>query len=89
MISCLILGHPTITNLTKCKLLRFIFHEDEYEIQVIQKNTIVIYLWNVEKVKVWQTVANFESTEVLVGYGFGKRKNEAYDAANTLLRRMF
>jgi hypothetical protein len=84
----MILDHPTVSNLTKCKMLRFMFHEDDCEIQVTEKNTVVIYLWNVDKIKVWQVVADLLSTNIYAGYGFGSRKKLAYEDANNTLAKM-
>ncbi|UJL47311.1 hypothetical protein KFZ58_05220 [Virgibacillus sp. NKC19-16] len=85
MVSCLILYHSTITSLTKCKILRAMFHEEEFEINVIGENTVIIFLWNLDKEKVWQAVVNFETTNMKIGYGFGDRKNDAIKEAEAVL----
>lgn len=77
MVSCLILYHSTITSLTKCKILRAMFKEEEFEIDVIENNTVMIYLWNVEKERIWQAAIDFETTNIVSGYGFGRRKIDA------------
>ncbi|API91289.1 hypothetical protein J32TS6_34170 [Virgibacillus pantothenticus] len=77
MICCLKIYHPTITTLTKCKILRFIFKDYPLEIEVISKNAVIIYVWGVPKKEVWQAVTNFESTNVIAGYGFSQEKSEA------------
>jgi len=87
MVSCLILFHSTITSLTKCKILRFIFHGDDYEINVIENNTVIIYLWNVKKIKIWQAAVHFESTNMFTGYGFGRTKENALNNANNILEK--
>lgn len=67
--------------------MRFIFHDEDYEIEVIESNTVMIYLWNVEKTAVWQAAANFETTNVFVGFGFGDRKEAARNGAETILQK--
>src|SRR5699024_7460119 len=88
MVSCLILCHPTITSATKSKILRFMFYEDDYEINVIDNNTVMRYLRKVKKIKIWQEALHFESTNMFAGYGFGKTKEKALNkASNTLEKR--
>jgi len=87
MVSCLILFHSTITSSTKSKILRFMFHEDDYEINVIENNTVIIYLWNVNKIKIWQAALHFESTNMFAGYGFGKTKGKALNNASNILEK--
>ncbi|WP_373895378.1 hypothetical protein [Virgibacillus sp. CBA3643] len=89
MVSCLILYHTTITSLTKCKILRAMFHEEEFEINVIGENTVIIFLWNLDKEKVWQAVVNFETTNMKVGFGFGERKRDAITEARKVLDAWF
>lgn len=86
MVGCLILYHVTISGLTKCKVLRAMFHEKEYEIHVSGKNTVVLYLWNVKKIEVWQAAVDFESTNITACYGFGRIMEDAHMNAEKLLR---
>lgn len=74
MVSCLILYNKAISSLTKCKILRVMFKDEQFEINVIEKNTVIIYVWNVEKALIWQAALDFEMAGISVGYGFGALK---------------
>lgn len=89
MVGCLILYHDSITSITKSKILRSMFHKKEFEIHVQDHRTVVLYVWDMEdeKEEIWQAAANFASTNIIVGYGFGKRKQDAKEAANEILNR--
>jgi len=86
-LGCLILYHPTITGLTKCKMLRAMFHEYDFEIHVVEKHTVVFYVWNIHRQEIWQAAATFESTNIACGYGFGKRKKGAWKEAAQVLEK--
>lgn len=88
MISCMKLYHPTITTLTKCKILRFIFKDYEFEIEVISNHTVIIFIWNVTKSEVWQAFAMFENTKIIAGYGFGSDKAEARLQAEGMVMKL-
>lgn len=62
------------------------FHEEEFEIYVGESNTVTIYLWNVEKIQVWQAAADFESTNIIACYGFGGNMLGAHMHAQKLLQ---
>lgn len=81
LISCLVLFHPTITSLTKCFLLRSKFVKYEFEIEVIGNHTVIIYLWNISKINIWQAILNIEMMDIRVGYGFGNKKKDAEKTA--------
>ncbi len=68
-------------------ILRFIFHEDDYEINVIENNTVIIYLWNVNKIEIWQAAHHLESANIIAGYGFGKTKENALNNASNILEK--
>lgn len=87
MVSCLILYHESITSLTKCKMLQVLFHEGDFEIHVIGNNTVILYAWNVKQEVIWQAAANFDSTNIKIGYGFGERKSDAEEEAFTVLNK--
>lgn len=67
--------------------MRFIFHANDYEINVINNNTVIIYLWNVKKIEIWQAVVQFESTNMAAGYGFGETKGNALNNASSSLEK--
>ncbi|MFD1040076.1 hypothetical protein ACFQ3N_17015 [Virgibacillus byunsanensis] len=86
---CLILYHTTITSLTKCNILQAVYSDEEFEIEIMDNNTVVIYLWNIKKAAIWQAVLLFEVANIMVGYGFGDRKKDTMQKANkVLLTRM-
>jgi len=87
MVSCMILYHPTITSLTKSRLLRSIFYGKEFEIEVLDQHTMSIYLWNVNKFDVWQAAVLMESADIQFGYGFGDYKAEAKTNAINMLEK--
>lgn len=77
MVSSLILYHPTVSVLTKCKMLRFIFRNEMFEIDIMANNTVIIYGWNILRMDIWQIAADLESTNIWACYGFGGIKKEA------------
>jgi hypothetical protein len=79
------LYHTTITFLTKSRILRAMFHSENFEIEVLDKNTMIIFLWNVNKMDVWQAAVLLESTGIQFGYGFGDYKLEARTSAEEML----
>ncbi|WBX80359.1 hypothetical protein PD280_00150 [Virgibacillus salarius] len=85
MISCMILHHLTITSLTKCKILRFIFKDHDFEIEVRGNNTVMVFVYNAEKMEIWQAAIAFETTNIIVGYGFAKEKSEARIQAEQMI----
>ncbi|RIU88800.1 hypothetical protein D1864_17020 [Oceanobacillus picturae] len=87
MVSCMILRHPTISNLTKCKMLRFLFHEVNFEIHVVKQDTVVIYVWNIQQTDFWQAAVMVAVTDIEVGYGRGFGKREARKKAEQVLRK--
>ncbi|WP_217589705.1 hypothetical protein [Lentibacillus saliphilus] len=77
MLGCLALHHPTITSLTKCRMLRSLFHAEDFEIEVISRGVVMIYIWNARKIDIWQAAVLFESAAVRTGYAFGINNKEA------------
>src|SRR5690625_5939988 len=86
MFSCLVLYHSTISSLTKCRILRYTFHKEDFEIEVIGNRTVIIYIRNIHEMKVWQAVMNIEMMDILVGYGFGNQKDQTRISAFNRLR---
>lgn len=76
-IGCMILYHATITSLTKSFILRMIFQAEDIEIEVLNAATTVIYLWEVDKEKIWQATVNLESSGLTTVYSFADTKKEA------------
>ncbi|AIF45187.1 hypothetical protein [Virgibacillus sp. SK37] len=87
MTSCIIIKHEDITSLAICKILRLIFYEEDFEIEIQNKETLHIYLWNVKKIVIWQTVLQFITSQLSVGYGFGSNIYEAFTAAEDSLQK--
>lgn len=81
----MLLEHPTVSRLTKSMLLRSMFAEEEIEIEVIDKARTIIYVWNVEREKVWQATMDLESADITTVYAFASTKEEAYQLANRFL----
>src|SRR5699024_5032063 len=89
LVHCVILYHHTITNLTKCFLLRAIFHEEVFEIHVRACDKVVIFLWNVPEATIQRAASDFEMAAIITGWGEGKVKKEAEnDAWEALAKRM-
>lgn len=85
MIDCLILYEPTITYWTKSKILRSIFHEEIFEIHTLKNNSVCIFLWNVGKEKIWQTIFNLEITNVCTVHSYGENLEEVLVKVEVLL----
>lgn len=81
LVNCLIVYHHTITSLTKCFLLRAMFHTEEFEINVRGDNTVIIFLWNVPETTIRQAIVDFEMADVILDRGEGKIKIEAENDA--------
>ena len=89
MIGCLILYQPDVLSLTKCKILRAMFHHKVFEIEVLSQQTVLIYIWDVIKEDIWQAVVDFETEYILSGYGFSTNVNNAKrEAFEVLIQRM-
>lgn len=86
MISCIIVDQPKELESTVGKLLKSIFHGDDFELNITKDNRKVIYIHNIEKAKVWQTVFNLEVKHISVGYGFGEVKEQAKENAKHRLK---
>lgn len=81
MVSCLVLFHPTITSLTKCRILRSIFYKEKFEIEVVADHTVIIFIWNITQMCLWQAALNIEMLDILVGYGIGDKRECAQKLA--------
>lgn len=57
------------------------FHNEEIKIEVIGNNTVIIYIWNISKINMWQAILNIEMMDISVGYGFNKQKELAKKSA--------
>jgi hypothetical protein len=73
--------------LTKSRILRSVFYGEEFEIEVLDHCTMIIFLWNVKKNDIWQAAALLESTDIKLGYGFGNVKAEAKTNAEAILEK--
>jgi hypothetical protein len=83
----MILYHSTITSLTKSRVLRAIFYGEEFEIEVLDAQSMIIYVWNVKKIDIWQAAVLLESADIQLGYGFGDYKIEARRNAEHVLEK--
>ena len=86
-LGCMILYHPMITSKTKIKLIQAIFPVDTIEILEEENNTVILYAWNIKQEQIWQAVAELVSTDIICGYGFGRRKKEAKKEAVNKLKK--
>ncbi|WP_100013312.1 hypothetical protein [Lentibacillus sediminis] len=77
LVSCLILKHSTITSFTKMQMVQAIFFSADVEINETDDHTVVTYIWNAGRDEIWQAVADFQTTNMRIGYGFGERKIDA------------
>ena len=59
---------------------------DQIETHVYDNGATLMYIHDVEKVKLWQVVMNLESEQIPVGFGFGKQKETAKQEAITRLK---
>ncbi|MFD1170951.1 hypothetical protein [Oceanobacillus picturae] len=68
-------------------MLRFLFHEVNFEIHVVKRDTVVIYVWNIQQTDLWQAAVMVAVTDIEVGYGKGLGKREARKKAEQVLRK--
>lgn len=68
-------------------MLRFLFHEVNFEIHVVKRDTVVIYVWNIQQTDLWQAAVMVAVTDIEVGYGRGFNKREARKKADHVLRK--
>src|SRR5699024_4057844 len=71
MTTCLVLYHPTITSLTKIMMVRTMFQNERYRVEVLNQHTLYVYLVHVQMVDVWQAIIEFESVHIWALYGVG------------------
>jgi len=76
LIACLVFNESEIPHETIKQIITSEFKWNEYEFCEVENKT-AIYLWNVEKIEIWQMVLLLEVSHVKVGYGFGPYKNYA------------
>lgn len=81
MYACLVLYHPTITNLTKIRTIRYLFHSFDFKIEVVQKDTIEVYLTNIEKTSILKIILEIINMGMFIEYGFGDTLDEARNIA--------
>jgi hypothetical protein len=84
-LGCLILYHPKVSSVTKSKLLRSMFFQHLFEIEVEENRTVIAFVWNVEQKEIWHAAALFEFSNITCGYGFGLNKKEARKRADQVL----
>lgn len=87
MIGCLILYHPSILSLTKCRMLRSMFYKYDIEIHVLEQSTVLIFIWNIELEEIWQATMIIENENIAVGYGFNNHKLKAAEKAKRRLNK--
>jgi len=63
--------------------------DDQIETHVYENGSILMYIHEVEKVKLWQVVLNLESEQIPVGFGFGKQKEIAKQEAIDRLKLVY
>ncbi|QKY68257.1 hypothetical protein Len3610_00115 [Lentibacillus sp. CBA3610] len=61
------------------------FHEEDFEIHVVEAATVIMYLWNVDKESILQAALIFETENINTGFGFGDCKMDALDEARMIL----
>lgn len=89
MNSCLVLYHPKILASSINKILRGMFIDGEMDIQAIDNDITLLHFRDVNKTDIWQAALSFETTNIMVGYGFGKTRKEAHIKAwETILTRL-
>ncbi|HIS28405.1 MAG TPA: hypothetical protein IAA78_03015 [Candidatus Avamphibacillus intestinigallinarum] len=85
MTTCLVLYHPTITSLTKIMMVRTMFQNERYRVEVVNQHTLYVYLVNVQLADVWQAVIEFESVQIWALYGLGDCESRALACAKRQL----
>lgn len=77
MISCIVVElHNSLWEKIN-HLLNILFKDDQIEFDIQENDKLYIYVYDVEKIKVWQMVLNIECEQIPVGFGFEKEKQEA------------
>ncbi|MUV38704.1 hypothetical protein JNUCC1_02558 [Lentibacillus sp. JNUCC-1] len=77
MIGCLMVDHPTVSPLSKCKMLRASFYAEDYEIEVLSQARVMVIVYNADQYDIWQAAGMFEAAGIKTGYGFAQSKGEA------------
>ncbi len=77
MISCIVIKQSKVMNKDSKNLLKTIFHADRLEMSEFKNGVVLIFIHEVEKLKVWQVVLNLEAEQIPVGFGFGNQKDAA------------
>jgi len=84
MVACLIFNQSEISKDSIKQILISEFKWNEYEFFETE-DKLILYLWNVVKMDIWQIVLLLEFSQVRVGYGFGQYKNVAKEEAENKL----
>lgn len=77
MIGCLIVELVNSPREKLDDLFSAIIPTEQIETHVYENGAILMYIYKVEKIKLWQIVLNLEAEQIPVGFGFGKQKEIA------------
>lgn len=82
MIGCIVVDHTNLEKEHKYGVvLQEAFLGDRFEINESADGMTIIFIYKIEKIKVWQSVMDLEVKQVPVGFGFGDRKEYAKEEA--------
>lgn len=86
MVGCLIINDELENRRKKNDIIERLFLPIAIkEHRISQENWTIICIHHVEKQLVWQAVFNLEMENIAVGYGFGKKEEEAKQNAQKRL----
>lgn len=86
MVSCIVVNHNIPKVNYSANLFQMIFYDDLFEINEYEDGVSFMFIYNVEKIKVWQVVLDLETEGIPVGFGFGKQKDVARKEALNRLK---
>lgn len=86
MISCIVVDHSEGISTSNKVILEELFHGDHFEIDEYKNGIRIIFIYGVQKIKVWQAVLYLEMDQLQVGFGFGLKKEVAREEAFNRLR---
>jgi|SRR5690625_1474682 len=78
MIGCIVVDHADLAKEHKYEgVLQEIFLDDRFEVNESEDGMTIIFVYKIEKIKVWQAVMELEVKQIPVGFGFGDQKESA------------
>jgi hypothetical protein len=81
MISCIVVDDQQFMKSFNKSNIEVMFYGENFEMDEHRSGMILIFIHEVERLKIWQAVLDLEVDQIPVGFGFGMEKEEAREKA--------